>query len=337
MKNTLTIITMMLVLSQVSFAQSDSSTYFLKLGLSQKQERKFLSASQSFDKAILLNSKNFQAYVENAFVNLEMKRPTMAILNFEKANKLDPKNELVIKNLAEIYFNFKNYPLAIQFAKACKSCENSARIIGLSLFAMEEYPEAEKVLLTLNKNEDPQVLYTLGRGYLNMEEYDKAIVYYEKAVLIDPTKSFWMYELGLIYFNQQKFSNAVSCFEKAAAAGYPQSLNFKENLGFAAIEANQFEKGEKLLNEISSKKTGNISIARDLAQLFYEKKLYDKSLSYCQALLEKDPTDAKALYQAGLNFQKKGDKDKGQQMCDKAIEMEPALESLRRKKEMPGM
>lgn len=330
----------MLVLTQAPISQSiDSSNYFLNLGIAQKQERKFLSASKLFDKAIEANSKNINAYTENALVNLEMKRPTMAILNFEKANNLDPKNELVIKNLAELYYNFKNYPLAIKFSKACKSCENSKRIIGLSLFAMEEYPEAEKMLLSLNngKDEDPQVLYTLGRGYLNMDEYEKAIVYYEKAVILDPTKSFWMYELGLIYFNQQKFSNAVTTFEKAAAIGYPQSLNFKENLGYAAIEAGQFEKGETLLMEISSKKTGNTAIIRDLTLMFYQKKLYDKSLSYCQILLEKNPNDAKALYQAGLNFQKKGDKEKGQKMCDKAIEMEPALESLKRKKEMPGM
>lgn len=340
MKNTLTLIITMLVLTQASLAQStDSSGYFLNLGLEQKKERKFLSASKLFDKAILADTKNLKAYIENALVNIEMKRPTMAILNFEKANNLDPKNELVIKNLAELYYNFKNYPLAIKFSKACKTCENSNRIIGLSLFAMEEYPEAEKMLLSLNngKDEDPQVLYTLGRGYLNMDEYEKAIIYYEKAVIVDPTKSFWMYELGLIYYNQQKFANAVTSFEKAAAIGYPQSLNFKENLGYAAIEAGQFEKGEALLMEISSKKTGNTSILRDLTLMFYQKKLYDKSLAYCQILLEKDPKDAKALYQAGLNFQKKGEKEKGQKMCDKAIEMEPALESLRRKKEMPGM
>ncbi|MEO5991103.1 MAG: tetratricopeptide repeat protein [Ferruginibacter sp.] len=340
MKNTLTLILTLLVLTQATSAQSsDSSNYFLNLGILQKQERKFLSASKLFDQAIAADTKNIKAYIESALVNLEMKRPTMAISNFEKANNLDSKNELVIKNLAELYFNFKNYSLAIQFAKACKNCENSTRIIGLSLFAMEEYPQAEKMLLTLNngKDEDPQVLYTLGRGYLNMDEYDKAIVYYEKAVIVDPTKSIWIYELGLIYYNQQKFANAVTSFEKAAAAGYPQSLNFKENLGYAAIESGQYEKGENLLMEISSKKTGNTSIIRDLTLMFYQKKLYDKSLTYCQLLLEKNPNDAKALYQAGLNFQHKGEKEKGQKMCDKAIEMEPALESLKKKKEMPGM
>jgi tetratricopeptide (TPR) repeat protein len=75
---------------------------------------------------------------------------------------------------------------------------------------------------------------------------------------------------------------------------------------------------------------------RDMAEIFYEKQQFDKSLEYCQKLMELDAKDGKALYQAGLCFQKKGQKDRGQQMCDKAIEMDPSLASLRKKKEMPG-
>ena len=36
-------------------------------------------------------------------------------------------------------------------------------------------------------------------------------------------------------------------------------------------------------------------------------------------------------------FQKKGEKDRGQKMCDKAISMDPSLENLRRKKEIVGL
>jgi tetratricopeptide (TPR) repeat protein len=84
-------------------------------------------------------------------------------------------------------------------------------------------------------------------------------------------------------------------------------------------------------------KPNNKTLIRDMAEIFYGQKQYDKSLLYCQMLMELDPNDGKALYQAGLNFQKKGQKDRGQQMCDKAIEMDPSLNSLRTKKEMVGL
>ena len=39
----------------------------------------------------------------------------------------------------------------------------------------------------------------------------------------------------------------------------------------------------------------------------------------------------------GLCYQKKGEKAKGQQLCDKAIEMDPSLASLKQKKQMMGL
>ena len=85
-----------------------------------------------------------------------------------------------------------------------------------------------------------------------------------------------------------------------------------------------------------AKKPGNKDMLRDIAQAYYDRKLYDKTLEFCQKLLELDANDAKALYQAGMCFQKKGQKDRGQAMCDKAIQLDPSLAKMRRKQEMPG-
>ena len=88
---------------------------------------------------------------------------------------------------------------------------------------------------------------------------------------------------------------------------------------------------------IWQRKPANKDILRDMAEIFYTQKQYNKSLSYCQKLMEMDMKDGKALYQAGLCFQKKGEQDRGKKMCDKAIEMDPSLESMRRKKEIVGL
>ena len=47
-----------------------------------------------------------------------------------------------------------------------------------------------------------------------------------------------------------------------------------------------------------------------------------------------DKTNARVLYMIGLSYQKKGDKQKGMQLCDKAIEMDPSLNSLRQKQDL---
>jgi len=40
------------------------------------------------------------------------------------------------------------------------------------------------------------------------------------------------------------------------------------------------------------------------------------------------------LYMIGMCYMKKGDKGKGTQLCDKAIQMDPGLGSLKQKREM---
>jgi len=48
--------------------------------------------------------------------------------------------------------------------------------------------------------------------------------------------------------------------------------------------------------------------------------------------MELNPKDSKALYMAGMTFQKQGQKEKGQAICDKAIAMDPSLAEKRQKK-----
>ncbi|MCY7291602.1 MAG: tetratricopeptide repeat protein, partial [Ferruginibacter sp.] len=218
------------------------------------------------------------------------------------------------------------------FASKCVGCDNAERIIGLCNYEKENYVAAERALLkVVTKNpEDAQVNYILARTYMDMEQYRKAVPFYEKASALSPDKNAWAYELGLLYYNNNNYRSAVTAFETATKNGYPVSNDFNENYGYALLYSGQYAKGEEKLFGIYQKK-GNVEMLRDLAQILYEQKQYDRSLDYCQRLLEGNPKDAKALYQAGLSFQKMGQKDKGQGMCDKAIEMDPSLASKRSK------
>ena len=202
----------------------------------------------------------------------------------------------------------------------------------MSYFKLEDYGNAEKKLLGfLAKNpKDAEATYTLGRSYMEMELEGKAIPYYQKAIELDGTKYQWMVELGLLYFNNNSFKNAVVYFNKAVENGYTKNNDFSENLGFAYLYSGEYDKGEKIIQELMARKPGDKELIRDIALAFYDGKQYDKCLDYCQKLMELDMKDGQALYQAGLCFQKKGQKDKGQAMCDKAIEMDPSLNKLRK-------
>lgn len=317
----------------------DSSRYYFEKGKEEKLSKRYLVASGYFNQAIRLNANFTEAYIENGLVNKEMRRLEDAKSNFVKALALDSNNETIIAELAEIYFNYRQYEQAIEFAQKCKTCAGMDRIMAISYYQMEDYARAERLLVALStKNPtDAELAYITARNYLDMGFEAKAIPFYVRAISLDKSKAGWHYELGLIYYNNGNFKGAVESFNQAINHGYARNNDVNENLGFAYLHSGDVENGEKLLNEIVTRKAGDKELIMNVAYAFYNLKQYDKSLDYCQRLLELDMKDGKALYQAGLCFQKKGLVERGMQMCDKAIELDPSLAALKTKKHNPGM
>ncbi len=300
-----------------------------------KYLKHYMIASNYFDSAIAINPSYKDAYLQKGLVNIQMRRTDIAKASLEKAYTLDTTDRISINELTEMYYDYRQYQKAIQFAKKCSKCLNSDRVIALSYYEQEDYGNALPALQNLlnNNNKNAQVAYAIARSYLDMEDYGKAINYYKDAILLDTTKnSRWIYELGLLYYNTEDFKNALANFVKAQSMGYPQTNDFNQNIGFAYLYTGNFDKGEKILLGVIAMRPANKDLLRDMAEVFYTGKLYDKSLDYCERLIQMDRTDAEALYQAGMCFQKMGEKTKGEKMCDQAIVLDPSLKGLKQKK-----
>ncbi len=318
-----------------SYAQ-DSATIFLKSGEEKFSSRLYNAATLDFEKAIKLNPNLTDAYVANGKANLEMNRLYQAGESFQKAYELQPENKEVIRELMILNYNGRQNQKAIDFARKC-SCEESDRITGMSYYRMENYGQAEKYLLSALKNneKDGEAAYTLGLTYIELEKGQEAIANFQKAVNSDPTKSNWHYELGLLYYNAGNYKGAVTSFQKAADAGYRQTNDFLENMGFCQLYSGDVDNALQTLNTVLSHKPNNTTMLTNIAYAMYATKRYQGAVEYYEKVLTINPKDASSLYMAGMAFQKMGQKQKGQAICDKAIEMDPSLAKNRTKKEMP--
>jgi tetratricopeptide (TPR) repeat protein len=315
---------------------ADSAQHYFDRGAAEKTAKRYLAASKKFDSAIKINPKFTAAYIENGFTNLEMRKMDAAIINFTKAHELEPANLIPVKELMHLHFAYRQYPKAVEMAQQCNTCDGAEKVIAMSYYQQEDYGRAEKAILALLKKTpaDGELNYTLGRTYLELENEKSAIAYYDKAIQFDTTKAAWYQELGLLYYNTNRYKEAVVCFNKAADRGFTQSNDFRENLAFAYLYSGQFEPGEKIIDDLMVRKGGNKSLLMDVADAYYQMRQYDKALTYCQKMLEQNEKDGPALYRAGMCFIKKGQKDRGQAMCDKAIEYDPSLGRLKTQQNM---
>jgi len=322
---------------ELSFSQnSDSAQLYFKKGVEANAGRLYGVAASHFDKAIYFNPNFTDAYIENGKTDLSMRMIGKAYQNFSKAYELDPKNNEVISQLATLSFNNHQFQKAIDFAQKCLNCDNTSRILGMSFFQLEDYGKAEKYLLDALKNngQDADAAYTLAQTYLELENEKGAITQFEKAVQLEPRNQ-WMYELGLVFYDQNNYQNALKYFQQAADHGFNKTNDFYENYGFAQIYAGDKENGLKTLQIILDRKPNNKELIKNIAYAFYDTKNYNEALDYFTKILNLDAKDATTLYMAGLTFQKLGQKEKGQKICDKAIEADPSLKMYRQKNELP--
>jgi tetratricopeptide (TPR) repeat protein len=331
MKNQISFLAILFAVSN-AHGQSDSTQFYFNKGLEEKKASHWLQASKHFNKAIKFDAKFTNAWLEDGLVNLEMRKTDQAKADFTKVYELEPGNAIATRELMELSFNYRQWAKALEFAQKCSSCPNAPRITALSYYQLEDYGKAEKLLLqVLNSNPADAVLnYSLAKTYIEMEAYPKAAPYFQKAIDLDTSRVNWMVELGDEFYEAQRFKDAVKYYNMAINHGYTPNNDFLTDLGFSYIYSMEYKKGEDMIKGVYDKNPGKKDLLSDVADAFYDRKMYDKALEYCQKLLELDMKDTKALYKAGLCFQKKGEKDRGQAMCDKAIEMDPSLASLKK-------
>jgi tetratricopeptide (TPR) repeat protein len=238
-------------------------------------------------------------------------------------------------------FNLKSYDEALVYANNLKKVDASEKInfyLGKINYDRENYGDALKYLNAASK-EQPQnaeIPYMIGRSYADMLNYKLAIPYYQKAIQLDGTKYGWIYELGLICYAQNDNKNALKYIQEAGEKGYPKDNGYMQNLGIAYIDAGNFDNGIALLIGILKQRPSDLNLLDMIAEAYYERKKYDEAINYWDMILSSDKTNASALYMIGMCYIRKGEKGKGSQLCDRAIEMDPSLAMYKQKKEIPG-
>ncbi len=323
-----------------ALAQTDSAEYFFKQGLAQKAAGRSALAYQSFEKALHLQPQRPAYLREAGFAALELRKYEFARQHFEHLYTVDKNDTTSILQLAQLHFSLRRWNEAIRYAEMMRQKQIGHRanyIIAKSYYEQENYGESYKYFQLAAKDEpkNAEIPYLIGRSFVEMSNYKTAVQFFDQALVLDTTKANWYYETGMTYYAIPDAKKAVTYFERAIAKGYKTSSDVLENLSNAYIDAGQPQKGVDLLKQILAKRPGDLELLRSLAYTHFKMAKYTESIEYYDRILYFDKSDAKSLYMIGLSYQKKGEKTKGEQLCDKAIEMDPSLRTYKQKKEVP--
>jgi tetratricopeptide (TPR) repeat protein len=328
-------------ISNLLFAQTDSSSFYLQKGIEEKTKGRRLESLKQFEKAYGYNKTDKQVISELATAYLDLRRYGQAREKFQQLEQAGDKTDSTYRQLMLLSFNMRQFDDVIKYASLLKKnnpSEKTAYYLAKSFYAKEDLGNAIKYFEFAAK-EDPanaEIPYTVARSYADMFNYKAAIPYFLKAIEMNPNESRWIYETSLIYYAIPDDQNSLKYMLLAAEKGYKKDNEFMQNLATAYLNSGKLNEGIAILQEMLQKRPSDINILNSIAEAYYDAKKYDQAIASYDELLKIDQKNAEALYMIGMSFQKKGEKQKGIALCDKAIQMNPGLQSLKQEKKMPG-
>jgi tetratricopeptide (TPR) repeat protein len=329
----------LLIISSSLFAQTDSTQYFLQRGLEEKQKGRRLESLKNFERAAKYDANNKAVLTELASAYLDLRKYPDAKNTYKKLIEKGDATAANYKQLMILSFNMRQFDDVIVYANNLKKIDPSEKTnyyIGKVYYFQDNYGEAIQYLNVAAKEEpeNAEIPYMIGHGYSDMMNYKLAVTYYQKAIALDSSKNNWIFELGLICYAIHDDKNALKYILLAGEKGYQKDNDYLENLGIAYLNVGDLDHGASILNDLLKKRPSDFNLLNMVAEAYYYKGKYDLAINYWDTILGYDKTSASSLYMIGMCYQKKGDKSKGEQLCDKAIEMDPSLAMYKQKKEV---
>ncbi|HVG16324.1 MAG TPA: tetratricopeptide repeat protein [Chitinophagaceae bacterium] len=323
-------------------AQNDSAQIFLQKGLDEKAKGRRMESLKHFEKAYTYNKSDKQITSELASVYMDLRRYAQAREKYLQLEQMGEIGAANYKQLMLLSFNMRQFEEAIKYANVLKKVDPAEKVsyyIGKANYEREFYGDAIKHLDVAAKEDaaNAEVPYLIARAYADMMNYKLAIPYFQKAIALEPAQSRWIYEMALMYYGMHDDKNALKYMLEAAEKGLKRDNEYLENLGIAYLNVGMFNEGLEIMKEALNRRPTDMNLLNMIAEALYEAKKYDQAIEHWDKILELDKTSASSLYMIGLSFQKKGEKQKGMALCDKAIQMDPSLAKNKSKMEMPGM
>uniref|UniRef100_A0A914EKH2 RNA polymerase-associated protein CTR9 homolog n=1 Tax=Acrobeloides nanus TaxID=290746 RepID=A0A914EKH2_9BILA len=173
---------------------------------------KYEKARMAFERALDLDPHNVQAIIAMAILDMNSGEPARikhGIKSFSRAYQLEPENPMVLNHLANHFF-FKDdldkveqlawhaFQLTENEAMRAESCFQLARCFHKK----EDYDRAFRYYYQATQFNHPKFvlpLYGLGQIYIHREDYDNAIITFEKILKITPNNFETLKVLGSLY------------------------------------------------------------------------------------------------------------------------------------------
>ncbi|MBT3209334.1 MAG: tetratricopeptide repeat protein [Bacteroidetes bacterium] len=232
--------------------------------------KEYQKALNDYNKAIRLDSKNYQFYLNRGITFTQARDYKNAIQDYNKALTLAPDN-------AELYLNrgnvknfqgkpeeaIKDFNIAIEKDRNNPKTWLSRGAINANLGKHNDAISDFNIVINLSPL-DPVAYMNRGLSFARQGDFRNAIVDFNKSIEIEPKLAQSYINRGFSYYNQQNYHAAIKDYNKALTLN-PNSAIVFMNRGRALIKLERFNEA---CNDLNNAYNLGIKDAQALMQLY---------------------------------------------------------------------
>jgi tetratricopeptide (TPR) repeat protein len=332
-------------------------------------------AERTFREVLALNPQLAGAYANLGVVYMRRKQWTKALEMLNKAERLAPQVAGIRLNLGLAYYRQSEFLKAIpEFESVVRDQPDALQprhLLGLCYFFAERWADAASTLEPLWTRESAQLNYLyvlsiaahraglkeldakatqqlvkagegspefhmlIGKGHLNLEQYDMALSELQAAVQGDPKLPFAHFNLGLTYLKKQNYEQARDEFLKDAAVEPDLALNYDE-LGDVYSFMQQDGDAEKSYREALRRDSRLSNSYVGLAKIYHRQEKYAQALRAIDSAEKLAPNASNIHYLRGQVLLRLGRKEEGKKEMEASIRMDNERRAEREKQVESG-
>ncbi len=302
------------------------SAAFQNMGLSYQSLGEYDEAIKCFEEAIDLWPYFWGSYQGLSFCYLEKGMDRKAIDIMNEAVKADPRSYKPYMGFGVLYKKMGRKDKAIEkYSKALSFSPGNPDILFNLALVQESDPQAKIKTLKKVIEIQPNAKHyaALGRAYVDLEQWDQALIFLKKAYDLDQNYLDISNDIGIVYEEKGMIDDAISEYQKEISK-YPDNPKPWYNLGFLYRREKRYEKSIESYQKAVAVDPGYASAFYNIANIYFEdKKDYETAIYYYKEAIAADPSHSSAYYNMGNVYFHKKDYQESIKLYLKAVEIKP--------------
>lgn len=314
---------------------AQQQTDFYQAAMTYKKKENYTEACRQMLKAVEGNP-DIKSY-RNELAELQYLRRAYfeAIPLYEQMLLEDTENLSYLARLAEMYSMSPQKLKCVEYAERALKLKPTDgqinRMLGRSFLEVKHYPKAIACYLAAEKSlpQDLDIPFKLANCYREISRYGDAMRYFEKAVSLDPENANKLYEAANSCYDANYYKRACQLYQLAEDKGYYKSKSFYDNWAMTCTEMKDYDRALFYYAKAREYAPYDKDLAMAVADVHVRKGDFGKARDVLDQILELNPEDAEVIYTKGMTYYKAGNTGKAEGYFNRAFEIDPSLKSLR--------